>query len=330
MNEPVQPGAARKCSNCGAPLAGRYCSQCGQEDHTLAVPLYRLILDFLSDQFQFDARIWNTLHLLLFRPGRLSRNYLAGWRQRYIPPVRLYLFISIVFFLVVGLFSMPLVHVGNQPAAHGNANAPASGTQITSVMATIRKAMKTGSAPATSKPGSASGNVLVEPRQATGSASAGTHPTALHKWLEPRIRSISRNPQRFMKQTWSNMPKALFFLIPVFALLMKVVYLLRKRYYSEHLIFALHYHSFLFFNLLLIALLLLAKRASPAPLAVALDWVIGLIGLWCGVYLFPAMRTVYRDGWFGVLWRGSLILFLYFMIAIWAAVGVVMATFALS
>lgn len=332
MNNPVS-SSTRRCPNCGTRLIGHFCSNCGQEDHSLAVPLYRLILDFLSDNFQFDSRVGRTLLLLLFKPGQLTRDYLAGQRQSHIPPIRLYLFATIIFFLVIGFsvnFNSPnLLTINSGPAAQ--VKAPASGTRVAGVTATIGKALSVNLVPySATKLDHYIKQRIAESARKKAPASASKAPTALKAWLKSHNEAIRAHPQEFVRQLWANTPRVLFFLLPVFALLLKVFYLLRKRYYSEHLIFTLHYHSVLFINFLIIALLVFAKNASPGPLAVALDWVIAGIGVWSGIYLFPAMRVVYADSWPGVIWRGTLILSLYSITLLWAAVGAVMVTFAMS
>ncbi len=299
--------SSRECPNCGKPLTGRYCANCGQEDHSLAVPLYRLILDFLSDQFQFDARVWRTLGLLLFRPGHLTRTYLAGKRQSHIPPVRLYLFVTIIFFLTVGFLPLGGVHfnvrmpTGKQLVAPGAAThaggAPAVGSAVAPLTSTTDI-----------------GKLIMQQiakSQRTKTPSAASVNASARKYLLPRIKALQDNPQQFWKRFWSNMPKVLFFLIPVFALLLKLLYLLRKRYYSEHLIFALHYHSALFIYLLVVVLLiLLSKIASPLWGSV-LRWCCLILGTWSVVYAFPAMRTAYADTWPRAVWRGLALWFMY-------------------
>ncbi len=299
--------ASRECPNCGTRLTGRYCSNCGQEDHSLAVPLYRLILDFLSDQFQFDARIWTTLGLLLFRPGHLTRTYLAGKRQSHIPPIRLYLFVTIIFFLTVGFLPFGGVHfdirspTGKQLVATGTATHASGVPAVGSAVAPLTSTTDIGR--------------LIEQRIAkagrTQSPAAASVADSARKFWLPRIKALQDHPGQFWKRFWSNMPKVLFFLIPVFALLLKLFYLLRKRYYSEHLIFALHYHSALFIYLLIVVLLMLLTRVTPPILDSILRWCCLVLGIWSVIYAFPAMRVTYDDSWPLAVLRGSALWFLY-------------------
>ena len=322
MNEPTQPPSPRRCPNCGTPLTGRYCAACGQEDHSLAVPLHRVMLDFLSDQFQFDARIWRTLHLLLFRPGRLTRDYLAGQRQRYIPPVRLYLFISIAFFLALGLLPMKLAQFNTgdlrsvRVVAPGAATRPAAGA-------------KQAAPAAVTDLGAYIGNSILESTQRKSPVAASASGPVL-AWMKSHLQAARSDPADFKRRFWGNMPKVLFFLIPVFALLLKVLYVFRKRFYSEHLIFALHYHSMVFFNLLVVSLLVTGARLAPAALAGTLRWIAIVVGAWTWIHVFPALRTAYADTWPRAIFRGSALLFVYSMVVAWGAVGAAMVTLAMS
>jgi len=92
------------CPNCGAELMGNFCHNCGQSARDLKRPFFGLVRDMLGDVFSFDGRLWKTLPALMFRPGKITRSYIDGQRMRYVPPFRLFLIASVLFFLV--LFSI--------------------------------------------------------------------------------------------------------------------------------------------------------------------------------------------------------------------------------
>lgn len=87
-----------KCSNCGTPLTGRHCSTCGQLNANFHRPVVFLLGSMIADTFDLDGRLFRTLPKLMFRPGRLTRDYLDGKRARYMPPFRLFLISSLIFF----------------------------------------------------------------------------------------------------------------------------------------------------------------------------------------------------------------------------------------
>lgn len=88
------------CLNCGTRLRGQYCGTCGQKAHGRMIRLWDLIADAFGDIFELDSRLWRTLVPLLFRPGKLTADYLAGRRARFMPPFRTYLVLSLLFFVV--------------------------------------------------------------------------------------------------------------------------------------------------------------------------------------------------------------------------------------
>src|ERR1700685_2980782 len=87
-----------ECSNCGAALTGPYCAACGQHAHRSARSVAVLLHDAWHVMTHIDGRFWQTMYMLLLQPGRLTQEYFAERRARYLPPVRLYLVISLVFF----------------------------------------------------------------------------------------------------------------------------------------------------------------------------------------------------------------------------------------
>ena len=98
-SEPQLPDH-QDCLNCGTELRGQYCGHCGQRATSRLISLWELVRDAFGDLFEFDSRLWRTLTPLLIRPGRLTRDYLEGRRARYMPPFRMYLVLSVIFFVV--------------------------------------------------------------------------------------------------------------------------------------------------------------------------------------------------------------------------------------
>jgi len=91
----------KNCLNCGHHVEFHYCSSCGQPNLELREPFWHFIGHSVAHYFHFESKFWQTLVPLLTKPGQLTLDYLAGKRARYIHPVSLYIFISIVYFLIV-------------------------------------------------------------------------------------------------------------------------------------------------------------------------------------------------------------------------------------
>ncbi len=244
---------ASPCANCGDETPGRYCPSCGQARRERVVSLREMLSDFLDDQLSLNSRLPRTVGLLLTRPGRLTREYLQGRIARYIRPLRLYLGASVVFFLLLSVLEGgPAVNLGAGEAR-----------QDTTAAATA--------APRTEK----SWVDNLELRSGIGAVDR-----MLNERKE-RFRQMTAEEafRRVMENFLESVPTMVFLLLPVYALLLKLLYLRRGRLYVEHFVFALHVHAFVF------ALFTLALLTD--------GFLMQLLILWMLVYLFLAMRRMY-------------------------------------
>lgn len=262
--EPMEPAQAdRVCANCGSAVPEAFCGVCGQRHGKRLVSVRRMLKELLDDQLLVNSALPRTLHALVLRPGLLTREYAEGRIVRYIAPFRLYLVSSLVFFLIVTLLANP-VELGE------------------------RVERSTGEAPRAEAAGEARDGKYIQfgPMGDTASAPGWWKPAARRLAAqEARINGMSKGQivQGIVSGLQQNAPTAMFLLLPLYAAILKLLYLRRKRLYAEHFVFALHIHAF---SLLVFSFLLLAK---PLPL-------LGLLIFWPPVYAFLAMRRVYGQG----------------------------------
>jgi hypothetical protein len=101
----------RTCHNCGAALAGPYCAMCGQESDTHRRSMKNLMGDLAEDVGSLDSRILRTARALLFQPGELPRAFREGRTRRYVPALRLYFFVSLIFFLILGISGIAILEL---------------------------------------------------------------------------------------------------------------------------------------------------------------------------------------------------------------------------
>ena len=99
VHHPVEKGAP--CKNCGMRVEERFCTNCGQLGADFHRPIWDLVSSSIGDMFALDGRLWSTLPALMLRPGRMTRDYIDGKRARFVPPFRLFLLTSVIFFLTV-------------------------------------------------------------------------------------------------------------------------------------------------------------------------------------------------------------------------------------
>jgi hypothetical protein len=255
---------ASDCPNCGAVVSGNFCHDCGQET-VLHPPSTREFLhEFIGHYVALEGKLWKSLLLLLFRPGQLTLEYINGRRVRYIQPLRLYLTFSLIFFAVVKFTGHGDVMADNEADAPPAATAPA---------ATVKK----GRMVREDKPGEIAEGTA-ELRQGIGNVNA--------HWGEQADRFARMSPEerdKVMRTAFSSyVPYAVFLMMPLFALYLKILYLGSGRRYGEHLLFALHVNGFAF-----LALTLLMIVPDMFGIVSFLLW------LWLLLYTPVAMRRVY-------------------------------------
>jgi hypothetical protein len=300
---------SNNCLNCGTVLAGPYCHYCGQPDRDFMRFFPVLLRDLLADTLDFDSRFLRTLLPLLFRPGRLTREYLDGRRSRYTPPLRLYLFSSIAFFLVAALASFTMTDIEVRTAS--NDASPAVSTGVTDDPPSEQsgeEAFNMGEISFNDRPWDAETNPLVVPLM----------PESINNWINREIgespskaKLIQEDPQVIVRQMLDLLPATVFVMLPVVALILKFWYLFSGRYYIEHLVLALHNHAFIFVCLLLLLTLDVMQgwfnaRGLDTGGNMTSALMTGIM-LWLPVYLVAALRTVYHQSWPMTLLKGSAI-----------------------
>lgn len=307
--------AVEHCLNCSTPLAGQYCANCGQRARSRLISLWELISDAFGDLFELDSRLWRTLIPLFARPGLLTRDYLEGRRVRFMPPFRTYLVLSIIFFLIAFFDPKKDLQILFEPEATDSAAVSDSAEGTGGVEQTGQEVLQ--------QLEEAGVELSEEDKEelkktteglsinlSDGSAESACQfddfeNTSLPPWLAKRLtkerllrvcEKVTANDGRdFLNQLLDNVPAALFFLLPLMALVLKVLYPLSKRYYVEHLLFVVHFHAF-FFLVLTLQILLARTGALVAVPQGALTTAIVALSFYIPVYLYKAMRRVYGQG----------------------------------
>ncbi len=336
MNAPPPKDAQTPaCANCGAPLLGKYCYACGQPTTGMVRHFGSVLSDVADSVLNVDERLFKTLAPLYLRPGKLTIDYFAGKRARYVTPFRLVFFLAIVAFLAAQIS----VRAGFTHAINVR-TPPVDGVSIsTSPEATSRKHSPF-----------ANGNINfgsgVLWNRETNPLQLAWLPAAGNAWLNDlignaqqqlfRMNSGSRAERKgavhkLILGMFSTAPTVLFVLLPVFALMLKIFYIFKRRLYMEHLIVAMHSHAFLMFSMLvLIALAVLRQVLQPHAgwLAVPFKLLDVAAWIWIFLYLFLMQKRVYRQGWIMTTLKFGCIGFLYtIMVGFgWAFVALISLT----
>lgn len=301
---PVTPQPAC-CENCGAPLYGKYCYACGQPVTGMVRHFRSVASDIADSVLNIDERVFKTLLPLYLRPGKLTLDYFAGKRARYVTPFRLVFFLAIVAF-----FAMQVtLRVADEQMPVAASSTPESS-------ATTPAAPASTNADKHFSDGAIRFNDKVIWDQRGHTLHVDWLPAVANSWLNGLIdngranlhRLRSGNSAETMAETrrliagmFSVAPTVLFVLLPFFALLLKIFYLFKHRLYMEHLIVAMHSHAFLMLSMLVL-LALGILRALIVPHAGWLGVPFALLEAaawsWIFVYLFVMQKRVYRQGKF--------------------------------
>ncbi|MGB0938272.1 MAG: DUF3667 domain-containing protein [Colwellia sp.] len=376
------------CENCKLPLTGPFCAQCGQEADSKLKYFWVVIMHVLDDILSFDSRAMRTLWPLMLKPGFLTNEYFAGRRVHYVPPIRLYLFISIVFFITLKFF----VVADNQEVSGISSKielatqvkkqidllkdeqqglqkelTPTIETQerISAINADITRFKSYIEDIKQDDEEGADKNLLkltkeivtleleqfqsvlppdkqkrlddlissrlkiIEGRTLTVEGIDSDDQSKIKADLEKEnkfhldllseednakaeaflqelikkiAKTFSSDPGPLIEQvTGELLPQLMFVLLPLFALLLKVMFAFSKRLYLEHLTVALHSHCFIFLALFLSELfsVLEDKLLLTFPFISGLfAFLSGALFIWIPIYLFIMQRRVYKQGMF--------------------------------
>ncbi len=384
------------CPNCGSLLSGAYCAACGQKVGSLREPLRRFIGDAFTEYFGLDGRLWQTLKLLLFRPGKLTVEYLEGRRARYLRPLRIYLSATILFFFLLtvldpaerlrrtldGGFAQDdttmtvaqrqariaelIEDDGEQLSAQivlldsltTRFDSLLTAFEVDSVAAAIPDSLLDDREEELVK---VRGDVEEEQRDLSSlrehnelrrsrfewqtnvlegyPGDSTILPTDLKDEAEvrfpdmdsdinismpdwiPRSSSVQRLTDARTSKERSEafaelgrsfierLPLVMFLLLPVFALLLKIMYVRRKWYYSEHLVFGLHTHAFAFVVFTIMALLVGFSWGAQWSNTVS-----NIMTLILPVYFYFALKKVYKQGWIKTALKMWLLSSMYFIV----------------
>jgi hypothetical protein len=372
----------QRCENCGTPLLGEHCYACGQPTKGLIRQFGSIAGDFLDTVFNIDSRVLRSIGPLLLHPGRLTLEYFEGHRIRYVSPVRLFVFLSLMAFLAAQ-WSLningdgPGIQIeGDNTGSIDAARTPEAvikardralagieqgkrqGTKVPGLVAGLDAAEKEvradadarlkelaaeaaangkappakpplvfgpgvppGATPGEGPPPRTDGGLVVDPDDGnlrfngriwdpkSNPVAVGWLPAAANAQLNTWIGRAKGNIERLQKDKDKNwikdaflgvVPTILILLLPLFALLLKVMYLFKRRLYMEHLVVALHSHAFLCLVLLLQSLVSLLEGAIAAPsgaLATMFGWIEGALWAWAPIYVLLMQKRIYGQGW---------------------------------
>lgn len=288
----------KTCLNCRHVVENRFCPNCGQENIDTRKTFYQLFVHFFEDLTHYENAFWKTIKNLLLKPSTLTKEYLSGKRLSYLAPVRLYIFISLITFFLISVFSSQdfgIKNVGETESKTAFQEIKESGNSIfgyhsTKQLDSIQHGSKTEKL------------------------------TPFQYWITKKVFVVFENNtqeeiiKKFTKSYIHNFPKLLFLNMPIFAFFLWLIHNKKRWYYFDHGIFTLHYFSFLL--LIVLILFLSNKLFSLFHESGFISFISGMINFfgfsWMIYYIYPAHHRFYGETRLMSFFKTTILLFINF------------------
>ena len=358
------PPPLTHCENCGADLQGHWCAKCGQPAIEYRRSFRHVVADLLNEFLNWDSKFFTSIALLIVKPWRLTNEFLQGKRVSYLNPLRLYLLASILFFFAVN-YGGKKIHIDptkfpDEKRAEVAAAIADKRTEIEKELSndnltpeqrqTVQKTLdyltkpSATTTPTSEKIQSAAPSPSTSPTDKSGQQTYGPvedrpfvvfddakSTTPFERWIEGRAKEkMGEHGTKmglFIKTLFSNLPYMMGCCIPLFALVLKLLYIRKRLFYIDHLIYALHIHSFFYAGIMLIVLATMGLiRFANGAVA---GWLIALLWITFVTQIFLSIRFVYRQGWFWSIFKFLFGGFVYLMVLVLALAITFFATLVL-
>ena len=306
LNTKKKKGITKKpiCPNCEYQFTevDNWCPNCGQANRTHKRPVQYFIREFFEELVSLDVRFFGTFRDLLIKPGLLTKNYNADLRVRYTSPLRFYVIASVLFFITISWMTNSSIKKADSQLQDAYSNNDS-----------LLIDMNLNFGP----------NFELEPEDLQALAelenpntgNVDSLLTAREKdtnWLTTRF-TLGIIPllngefslQQYYQRLIRNFSYSLFFFMPVFAMILKVLYIRRHQFYTEHLIFSIHFHTFAFLNIFFFLWIDHFQDVFP------ITWMSSLI---IPIYLLIATKVVYQQGWIRSIIKSTLAFWIYMSI----------------
>lgn len=295
------------CPNCEHPVDGKFCSNCGQSIKDFRQPFFSVLTDSLGDALSFDNRLLHTMIPLFVKPGFLTKEFMRGRRARYTPPFRLYLFLTFFAFLLLSHNHKP------ETDSQRNLSFQTDEGENIDVLSFFEEYADKDSLEMDSIKElnlNENGNSLRK------SASFGTTLPGKNKSFKVSGLNIGNekfkklidmwklDPLLMMDTAFKKLSQTLLLILPLFALLLALLYIRRKHYLLEHLLISLNFHSFVFVIVIVSELLIMLNVTTITNFAYYLYLLIPF-------QLFLAMKFYYGQSWIKTIFKFLILSFFY-------------------
>jgi hypothetical protein len=332
------------CLNCGTLLSGKYCHNCGQENLEIKESFVHMVNHAVSDYFHFDHQFFHTLVPLFFKPGKLTNEYMAGKRMQYLHPVKMYIFISLVFFFLYfkkdsnEKKEVEVKKTTTEKASIVRDSVKNALSKIPNLTEKQREDIEKKYAGSGKKPAKKS----VDEDEEDGSIFNTDYDKTIQSYedyLKQQSKLTADERDNFIERyavkkniEWKkqgksgreikevffesfkhNIPKLMFVLLPFFALMFRLAFYKNRKYFVEHLIFTIHLHCFLFS---LLAINILTNFILPETWSGVRGWITFATTVAITLYIYRSLKTVYKRSRFRTITKMLGMSVVYFAIVI--------------
>lgn len=223
----------KTCENCGYTVDVAYCSNCGQKNTETRQSFHHLVTHFAEDLTHYDSGFWRTIKTLLFKPARLTQEYLSGKRQTYVPPVKLYIFISFITFFILSFVPK------SENEKHSSKKHKTEATNIAAISDSVAKEQHR-----------LNGKIIPTTIKELDSLQMHDNKklSTLEYWIAKKViilKDKNLTGEKLLESFFHTLPKVLFIYMPIFAFWLWLFHSKKRWYFFDHGIFTLHYFSLL-------------------------------------------------------------------------------------
>lgn len=336
----------RYCPNCHYPLPhyGEFCSNCGQQYTDGRVPLKFLLQDFIDNVLNIDSKLFRTTWALI-RPGKLTNEFFAGHHKRFASPARLFFIATVVHFAMIGFVINDELATGLGKLVEKNRRQAYEAPLLDSLQKAREEVSSMFAGQATAQRAldslftkiksekrdsqdityfSIDSNWNITSKDVTLSieelyrktpaelATANGISGKLENLIFQQAVKVNTHVDNFGQYMLGQFVWMVILMMPALALILKLLYVRRRRYFVEHLVFSFHYHAFAFWVVSISLFLLALTDSWENDKVTSIASIIVIFGIL--IYLFIAMRRVYKQGFFKTFVKYNILNFAYLMI----------------
>lgn len=271
------------CLNCGSEVTDHFCPHCGQANTEPRESFRHIMTHFITDYLHLDEKFFSSLKFLFLKPGFLTNEYNLGRRTKYVHPFRLYIFITVVFFIIQSANSHKESSLEPKALTDSSMTVASSDTtHFNDIDIHFKEPEKT------------LGDTTVEQYEARqASLPDSAKDSYIESYFEKKAILAQQADfnlnERIMENFKHNIPKMMFLMLPLFALILYVLFRKKKLFYVEHFYHSVFLHSFFYISKLVF---LIPTLFLPESYEEYINFVF-IIAL--GIYVYKSLRRVYEE-----------------------------------